>query len=100
MTTITPIDTKRRATYRGEGDWLPLLEVVGPSRLRRAFIDCGVSPQVAGNLVWFLEDQALLADFAQSDHTRTRYRRILAELSPEEVRAAARTIPGQFKVAA
>jgi len=46
--------------------------------------------------VWFLEDQLLLAR-TQTDHTRTRYRRVLAELDPAKVaRAAKQAIPGLF----
>ena len=93
-------EVKRRRIYNGEEEWFPVLEVLGPSRMRRAFISCGVSPQVASGLVFFIEDQAMLAPHAHVHSTRTRYRQILTELDPEEVRAAARTIPGQFKVAA
>jgi len=87
---------KRRRTYAGEELWFPLLEDFGPSALRRGLIGVGVSPQVAGGLVWFLEDQLLLAR-TQTDHTRTRYRRVLAELDPAKVaRAAKQAIPGLF----
>lgn len=83
--------TKRRRTYAGEEAWFPLLDAFGPSRLRRGLIACGVTPQVAGNLVWFLEDQRDLRPLAQMANTRTRYREALAQLDPAEV---ARAIPG------
>lgn len=87
------VEIKRRRTYAGEEAWFGLLEECGPSALRRGFMRCGVPPQVAGNLVWFIEDQVDL-DRTQSESTRSRYRRILAELDPDEVRRAARTNPG------
>jgi hypothetical protein len=94
------IDVKRRRTYAGEESWFPVLEELGPSNLRRAFIVAGVSPRVAGNLVWFLEDQWLL-DRHQTDTSRSRYRATLRDLDPERVlrrgRQLARPIPGLFK---
>lgn len=92
---VTPLREIKRRRYHGEEEWLPLLEELGPSALRRGYIVCGVPPQVAGNLVWFLEDQLTL-DRTQTGMTRTRYRRILADLDPDEVARAARAIPGQF----
>lgn len=86
-------EARRRRTYAGEEVWFPLLETFGPSKLRRAFIACGVPPRVAGNLVWFLEDQATL-DRHLDPTTGVKYRRVLRELKPEEVGRAARTIPG------
>lgn len=82
-----------RRTYRGEQEWFGLLEELGHAGLRRAFIAAGESPQVAGNLVWFLEEQVTLERHL-TDTSRSRYRRVLAELDPDQVR---RTIPGQFK---
>lgn len=93
MGALVKIDTKRRRRYVGEEAWFDLFGRLGPSSLRRAFIHCGVPAQVAGNLVWFLEDQMNL-EREQSPATRLRYRKALAELDPEEVRRAARTIPG------
>ncbi|MDA8316494.1 MAG: hypothetical protein M0010_15195 [Actinomycetota bacterium] len=96
---VTSLQPRRRRTYVGEEIWFPVLEDVGPTRLRRAFIRCGVSPAIAGNLVWFLEDQRSLDRHLAAD-TGVKYRRILAELDPDEVLRAARTTPGQFKQAA
>ena len=90
---IVRIEPKRRRTYAGEETWFPLLEELGPSRLRRAFIRCGVSPAIAGNLVWFLEDQLVL-ERNSSDKSRVSYRCILRALDPVEVLRAARTTPG------
>jgi hypothetical protein len=85
-----------RRTYRGEEEWFELLDEVGHWTLRRAFIECGVSGAIAGNLVWFLEDQRRL-DRHQGEGTRTKYRAILRdELDPSLVREAARAIPGYF----
>lgn len=82
-----------RRTYRGEEEWFDLLEKFGHATLRRALIAVGETPNVAGNLVWFLDEQVTL-DRHLTDTSRTRYRRRLAELDPEGVRAAARSIPG------
>jgi hypothetical protein len=86
-----------RRTYHGEQEWFEVLEDVGPSALRRALIATGVTPRVAGNLVWFLEDQLLL-DRHQGESSRNRYRAELAELDLDQVRkvAAKLAIPGQF----
>lgn len=87
------VEIKRRRTYAGEELWFPLLEEHGLVKLRRAFISAGVTPQVAAGLVFFLVDQLEL-DRQQTESTRNRYRRILAELDPAEVARAARAIPG------
>ena len=87
------VEIKRRRTYAGEEVWFPLLEEHGLVKLRRAFISAGVTPQVAAGLVFFLVDQLEL-DRQQTESTRNRYRRILAELDPAEVARAARAIPG------
>lgn len=96
---IVRIEPKRRRTYAGEETWFPLLEELGPSRLRRAFIRCGVSPAIAGNLVWFLEDQVSLERHFDAG-TGVKYRQALRALDPVEVLRAARTTPGQFNQAA
>lgn len=86
----------KRRRYGVEEQWFPLLEDFGHAGLRMALIRAGQSPQVAGNLVWFLEDQLTL-ERALSQSTRTNYRGLLAELDPAKVRRlAARPIPGQF----
>ncbi len=86
-----------RRTYRGEEEWFELLGELTPSGLRRALIAAGVRPAVAGNLVWFLEDQVML-DRHLSEQSRKNYRHQLAELDVEKVRTAASklAIPGQF----
>jgi hypothetical protein len=54
----------------------------------------GLSPQVAGGIVWFLDDQRHL-DRHQTDQSRVRYREALARLDPADVRVLAnRSIPG------
>jgi hypothetical protein len=75
--------TKLRRTYRGEEEWFGLLEH-GHRALRTAFIDVGVSPQVAAGLVFFLGDQVHL-DRHQDQRSRTRYRSILSGLDRHEV---------------
>ena len=84
-----------RRTYRGEEEWFELLEELGPFTMRRALIAAGETPTVAGNLVWFLDEQVTL-DRHLTERSRVRYRQALAELDPEKVRAAARSIPGWF----
>jgi hypothetical protein len=84
-----------RRTYNGEEQWFELLDELGHAHLRRAFIEAGETPAVAGNLVWFLEDQVTL-DRHLSKGARHQYRGRLAELDPEKVRAAAQSIPGWF----
>jgi hypothetical protein len=89
-------ETARRRRYGAEEPWIPLLSELGASGLRRALINAGLKPEVAGNLVWFLEDQLTL-ERSLSPGTRTRYRGVLASLDPAKVRAlASRSIPGQF----
>jgi hypothetical protein len=85
---------KPRHTYRGEEQWFGLLEEFGPFRLRRAFIAAGQSATIAGNLVWFLEEQVTL-DRHLSEFSRNKYRDILRDkLDPGKVRALAQSIPG------
>ena len=60
-----------------------------------AFIAAGESPTVAGNLVWFLEEQVSL-DRHLSREAAVKYRRRLAELDPAKVRKLAASIPGWF----
>lgn len=87
-------EIRRRRTYRGEDAWFELLDRFGFRALRAGFVACGVTPQVAGGIVWFLDDQRML-DRSQTDSTRNRYRQILATLSPSEVaKAAAEAFPG------
>jgi hypothetical protein len=89
---VAPIRQIKRRVYRGEEKWFPLLEEFGHRGLRSALIESGLSAQVAGGLVWFIDDQRSL-DRHFNPVTGTRYRQILAELDPDEV---ARAIPGQF----
>ena len=89
------LDQRKRRTYRGEEKWFPLLEELRHTRLRLALIDAGVSPQVAGGIVWFIEAQQTLPRH-QTGPSRTRYRQTLAELDPEQVLDIGRAIPGQF----
>lgn len=84
-----------RRTYRGEEEWFELFEELAHGRLRRAFIAAGQTPNVAGNLVWFLEEQVTLERHLSPD-SRVNYRRRLAELDPSEVRELGRAIPGWF----
>lgn len=94
--TVQLYDPKNpRRTYRGEEAWFSLLEDLGHAGLRRAFIAAGETPTVAGNLVWFLEEQVTL-DRHLTDQSRGRYRRVLAELDPVKVRKLARSTPGWF----
>jgi hypothetical protein len=90
---IIQLPTKRRR-YGVEREWLPLLGA-GHSALRSALIATGVSAPVAGNLVWFLEDQATL-DRSLSERTRNNYRHVLEGLDRTAVEAALRmrAIPG------
>jgi hypothetical protein len=81
-----------RRTYRGEEEWFPLLEEAGPSRLRKAFIATGVTPAVAGQLVWFLEEQLHLERHL-SHRSRVSYRQVLRDLDLDKV---TRAIPRQF----
>lgn len=93
---VVALDSKKRRTFRGEEKWFPLLEELGHRELRRALILAGLSAQVAGGVVWFLDDQLHL-DRHQTQQSRTRYRDTLASLNPAEVRALAnQAIPGQF----
>lgn len=86
---VVMLKKKRRRIFAGEERWFGLLDDVGPSALRLGFIDAGVTPQIAGNLVWFLEDQATIGQSdlgrTQDGATRTRYRRILRELDLADV---------------
>jgi hypothetical protein len=84
-----------RRTYGGEEAWFGLLEELGHSQLRQAFIAAGESPAQAGNLVFFIEEQMTLRRHF-SKPGRNRYRHVLAELDPEKVRKLAATIPGWF----
>jgi hypothetical protein len=79
-----------RRTYRGEEAWFDLLEHAGPFALRQAFIAAGETVTVAGNLVWFLQEQQTLERHFSTE-ARVKYRRRLAELDPTKV---ARSIPG------
>lgn len=89
------VEIRRRRTYAGEEEWFALLDMLTHGQLRRGFIASGVTPAVAGNLVFFIEEQRAL-DRHFSRNQAVKYRRILAELDPLEVARAARTIPGQF----
>lgn len=90
-TNVTEI--RRRRTYAGEEEWFPLLEQLGPIRLRRGFIASGVSAAVAGSLVWTIADQWSL-DRHQDARTRQRHRQILRSLDPVEVARKAGTTTG------
>lgn len=81
---------KPRHTYNGEEPWLDLLQLKGHVPLRTALIRSGVSATLAGQLVWFLEEQTTLERHL-SEPSRTKYRRILAGLDPATV---SRAIPG------
>lgn len=89
---------KPRRTFNGEGPWVQLLAQVGPSALRMAFIESGVTPPVAGNLVWFLEDQQML-NRTQTPKTRTRYRQQLADLDITQVSGVAETFRANHETA-
>ena len=82
---------RARRTYGSEGPWLELLDDVGLPELRAAFIAAGATPTVAGNLVWFLEEQRTLSRHL-SRNARAGYRRVLLELDRDEVRELARGI--------
>jgi len=97
MAGLTVYDPKNpRRTFRGEERWFALLEEMGPRRFRAALILLGVSPAIAGNIVWFLDDQRQLERHL-TEPTRGKYRKILSGLDPDKVR---RAIPGLFKWAA
>lgn len=88
--------TQLRRTYRGEQAWFGVLDRVGHRALRRAFIQSGIPARVAGELVFFVEDQMML-ERHQSERSRVRYRDFLEGLDPREVeRLARRAIPGLF----
>ena len=82
-----------RRTYRGEEEWFPLLEEFGHRTLRRKFMACGITPTVAGQLVWFLDEQLHL-ERSLNQASRARYRQILRKLDIDEV---SRATPRQFK---
>jgi hypothetical protein len=85
-----------RRTYRGEEDWIPLLQRLGHRRLRQALIASGVSPTLAGQMVWFLDEQLHL-DRHLTANSRTKYRRVLEGLDVARVADLAdRAIPGLF----
>jgi hypothetical protein len=84
-----------RRTYGCEAEFLPIFQEVGHRVMRAAFIELGVTAQLAGNLVWFLDDQVEL-DRHLSESTRTRLRSELAKYDPAEVLATARAIGGLF----
>jgi len=81
-----------RRTFRGEEAWFPLFEDFTPYQVRAGFIESGVSPTVAGQLVWFLLEQQSL-DRHLSEESRTKYRKALGALDLESVISA---IPRQF----
>lgn len=86
--------TQLRRTYRGEQAWFGVLDRVGVSGLRSGLIGAGISPQVAGGVAFFVEDQMHLRRH-QSHAARNRYRKVLEQLDPHEVeRLARRAIPG------
>jgi hypothetical protein len=74
--------------YPPDARWAELLDDVGPTALRGAFIDAGVAPQVAGGLVFFIDDQARGERHVNSS-TAARYRRTLRGLSPARLRRRA-----------
>jgi hypothetical protein len=89
MATTTASNVRQlRRYYRGEERWFPLLEELGHQDLRDGFIAAGVAPQVAGGLVWFLDDQMRLTRH-QSESSRNRYRRLLETLDSSKVRKLA-----------
>jgi hypothetical protein len=84
---------QRRRLYVGEEQWFGLLQEVGLPALRRGFLAAGVTPTVAGQLVWFLYEQLTL-DRALSGTSRTRYREELERLDYDIVaREARRAMP-------
>jgi hypothetical protein len=85
-----------RRRYNGEEDWIPLLQRIGHRRLRLALIASGVSPTLAGQVVWFLDEQLHL-DRHLGEASRTKYRRVLEGLDVARVADLAdRAIPGLF----
>jgi hypothetical protein len=92
---ITDIARARRV-YRGEELFFDVLEEHSHRAVRAAFIELGISPSVAANLVFFIDDQRHL-DRHQDEATRGRYRKILRDLDPAKVREfASNTIGGLF----
>ena len=89
------MNPKRRRSYKGEQEWFHLLDDPGHVPLRRAFIDCGISPTMAGQLVWFLEEQRSL-DRHLNRTSRASYRAILEGIDHERL---SRAIPSQFNSA-
>jgi hypothetical protein len=76
-----------RRTYRGEEEWFALFQEHEPFEVRAGFIAAGVSPTLAGQLVWFLLEQQSL-DRHLTDKSRVKYRRILADLDLDSVNSA------------
>jgi|HubBroStandDraft_6_1064221.scaffolds.fasta_scaffold667821_3 hypothetical protein len=89
-----PVKVKQpRHTYRGEKDWFEFLEAVGHREARARFMYWGdLSATVAGQLVWFLDEQIHL-DRHLTERSRVRYRDILDTLDLDRVN---RPIPRQF----
>jgi hypothetical protein len=76
-----------RRTYRGEERFLPLLEEFDLAHIRIGLIRLGISPTLAQGVVFFLDDQRSL-DRHQSVTSRCAYRRVLREITPEDLRRA------------
>lgn len=88
-------EMQRRRTYAGEERWFGLLQEVGLPSLRRGFLGVGVSPTMAGQLVWFLYEQLTL-DRALSGKSRSRYRDELSALDYDAVAREARRATPPF----
>jgi hypothetical protein len=86
-------ERQRRRFYLGEERWFGLLQEVGLPALRRGFLGAGMSPTVAGQLVWFLYEQLTL-DRSLSAASRRKYRDELDRLDYDIVaREARRAMP-------
>ena len=67
---VVRLGPKRRKVHNVEEEWFALLEELGASALRHGFIGCGISPQVAGHLLWMIDDQPTLAPHRAVNATR------------------------------
>jgi hypothetical protein len=64
-----------------ERPWMVAIQELGPGAVWKELVGQGVSPAVAGNIVDWLEAHAK-GERRRSPDSRTRYRKVLAGLTP------------------